>query len=92
MTSPGGLSSPMNKFLLEKVKNLRSSVPSVQTDPLAKMKQAMQGKQCKFKLKTVSIEDVIKVIKNLKNYSGTGVDYIDTIGQSSLPLSYLRQL
>ena len=78
VTSPSGISSTMNKFFLEKVKNLRRSVPAVQTDPLAKMKQAMQGRRCRFKLKTVKVEDVIKVIKNLKNSSATGVDFIDT--------------
>ena len=78
VTSPGGLASCMNKFFLDKVRNLRSSVPTVQTDPLEKMKQAMQGRRSSFKLKTVSIVDVIKVISNLKNSSATGVDYIDT--------------
>ena len=78
VTSPGGLASSMNKFFLDKVRNLRSSVPAVQTDPLAKMKQAMQGRRCRFKLGTVSNEDVIKVIKSLKNSKATGVDYIDT--------------
>ena len=78
VTSPGGLASTMNRFFVDKVRNLRRSVPVVQTDPLAKMKEAMQGNRCKLELKTVSIEDVSKVIKNLKNSSATGVDYIDT--------------
>ena len=78
VTSPGGLASTMNKFFLDKVRTLRSSIPAVQSDPLIKMKEAMQDRGCSFKLKSVSKADVLKVIKSLKNSSATGVDYIDT--------------
>ena len=78
VTSPGGLASTMNKFFLDKVRTLRSSIPAVQSDPLIKMKEAMQDRGCSFKLKSVSEADVLKVIKSLKNSSATGVDYIDT--------------
>ena len=78
VTSPGGLASTMNKFFLDKIRTLRSSIPAVQSDPLIKMKEAMQDRGCSFKLKSVSEADVLKVIKSLKNSSATGVDYIDT--------------
>ena len=68
----------MNKFFLDKIKRLRSSIPAVLTDPLSKMKEAMRGRMCTFKLQAVSVEDVLKIIGSLKNSSATGVDYIDT--------------
>ena len=78
VTSPAGLSSTMNKFFVDKIRRLRDSVPFVITDPLTKMKEAMSSRRCSFILKNVSEEDVLKVIKNMKNSSATGVDYIDT--------------
>ena len=78
VTSPSGLAGTMNNFFLDKIRNLRSLIPLVITDPLAKMKEAMVGRKCKFLLQTVMVEDVIKIIKSLKNSSATGVDYIDT--------------
>ena len=78
VTSPAGLSTTMNKFFLDKIRRLRDSVPSVLTDPLTKMKEAMNSRRCSFRMKYVSEEDVLKVIKNMKNSTATGVDYIDT--------------
>ena len=78
VTSPGGLSSCMNKFFLDKVKNLRNSIPLVHSDPLAKMKEAMENRNCSFNLKEVSVENVKKVIYSLKNSTATGTDFIDT--------------
>ena len=78
VNSPAGLSSTMNKFFLDKIRQLRASVPAVLTDPLAKMREAMSSRRCSFQLEKVSEDDVSKVIKSLKNSSATGVDYIDT--------------
>ena len=38
----------------------------------------MTNRSCSFNLKRVNEKDVLKVIKNLKNSSATGVDFIDT--------------
>ena len=78
VTSPAGLSSTMNKFFIDKVKNLRNSIPTTDRDPLAKMKEAMENNQCSFKIKKVAIEEVLKVIQGLKNSAATGTDFIDT--------------
>ena len=78
VTSPGGLSGTMNKFFLDKVRRLRGLIPAVLSDPLAKMKDAMKNKKCIFRMKAVSVGDVLKVIKKLKNSTATGVDYIDS--------------
>ena len=43
-----------------------------------KLKEAMRGRECSFKIKPVKEHQVIKIIKGLKNSSATGVDYIDT--------------
>ena len=48
------------------------------TDPLAKMKEAMKGRTNSLQLKTVSEVEVLKIIKGLKTFSVTRVDYIDT--------------
>ena len=76
--SPAGLSSTMNKFFLSKIKNLRSSIPVSQSDPLVKMREAMENRDCSFQIRNVTEEDVLKVIQGLKNSSATGTDFIDT--------------
>jgi replication-associated recombination protein RarA len=55
----------MKKFFVDKIRRLRDSVPSVITDPLIKMKEAMSSRRCSFVLKHVSEEDVLKVMKNI---------------------------
>ena len=78
VTSPGGLASVMNKFFLDKIKRLRETIPAVFSDPLSKLKEAMQYRQCRFNLEQVSVTEVLKIVQGLKNSSATGVDYIDT--------------
>ena len=78
VTSPAGLASASNNFFLDKIKRLRENIPATNSDPLSKLRDAMQGRQCSFNLQQVSVSDVMKIIKGLKNSSATGVDYIDT--------------
>ena len=78
VTKPAGLACSMNGFFIDKVKGLRDNIPLVNSDPLKKVKEAMQNRECNFNLRLVSVSDVIKIIKGLKNSSATGVDYIDT--------------
>ena len=78
ISSPAGLGSVMNKFFIDKIRRLRSTIPIVISDPLARMKEAMRNRQCSFKLKPVNEADVLKIIGSLKNSSATGVDHIDT--------------
>ena len=47
------------------------------TDPLRKMKEAMETRQCTFQIRPVSETDLLKIISNLKN-SSAGVDHMDT--------------
>ena len=78
VTKPAGIASSMNKFFIEKVKTLRQTIPIVDRDPLKQMKEAMQENQCKFTIRPVSEEEVLKLIKSLKSSTATGMDYIDT--------------
>jgi hypothetical protein len=78
VTKPAGLASSMNRFFITKIKELRQNIPVVNFDPLKYLKEAMRDRKCKFSLKQLTIEDVLKLIKGLKNSSATGVDFIDT--------------
>ena len=63
---------------IEKIHRLRENIPAAMSDPLSKLREAMQNRQCSFHLQPVSESEVLKLIKGLKNSSATGVDYIDT--------------
>ena len=78
VSKPMTLATSMNKFFIDKIKGLRQKIPVVATDPLKQMKEAMQERKCTFKLKPVTADSVVKLIKGLKNSSATGVDHIDT--------------
>jgi hypothetical protein len=78
VTSTAGLANAMNRFFLDKIKRLKESIPFTITDPLSTFREAMQGRQCSFNIDQVSVNDLLTIIKGLKNSSATGVDYIDT--------------
>ena len=78
VNSPSGLVSTLNSFFINKVKGLRSSIPLVDDDPLAKLRESMRNRQCMFKLKLVTQEEVLKIINSLNNSSSTGVYFIDS--------------
>lgn len=66
VTSPAGLASTMNRFFLDKIQRLRNNIPLPTSDPLKKLKEAMQGRECSFKIKPVQEDDVLNIIKGLK--------------------------
>ena len=78
VTSPAGLASAMNNFFIEKIKRLRNGIPLPIGDPVKKIREAMRERNCSFTIKPVKEEDVLKIIKDLKNSSATCVDCIDT--------------
>ena len=78
LTKPAGLASCMNKFFIDKIKELRRKIPMVNIDPLKYLKEAMRDRTSKFEIKQLTVEDVLKLIKGLKNSTATGVDFIDT--------------
>ena len=77
VSRPSGLAACMNKFFIKKVKDLRLRIPAAKCDPLKYLKESMTGRVCEFKIKPVSLSEVTKLIKCLKNSSATGVDFID---------------
>ena len=78
ITRPAGLALSMNKFFLSKIENLREKIPPAALDPLKYFKQAMIGRTCTFRIRELSLLEVKKLIKELKNSSSTGVDFLDT--------------
>ena len=68
----------MNSFFIEKVSRLRQNIPGTDDDPLAKLKESLKDRQCSLTLKAVKPDDVLKVIRSLKNSKSTGTDNIDT--------------
>ena len=78
LSSPAGIAGAMNSFFLGKVAGLRESIPESATDPMKKLKEAMESRQSTLTLGVVSPDDVLKVIKALKNFKSTGTDNIDT--------------
>ena len=78
VTKPVALATSMNKFFIKKIRDLRNKIPTVDLDPLQYFKSAMKDRSCTFSLKELSVEEVLKLIKGLKNSSATGMDFIDT--------------
>ena len=78
INSPAGLAGTMNRFFINKVNMLRRNIPASASDPLAKLRESLQDRDCSLAFKAVHIEEVRKVITNLKNSKSTGIDDIDT--------------
>ena len=68
----------INLFFIDKIKRLRQRIPMVELDPLDYIRAAMSGRSSSFKLKPLNLNEVEKIIKNLKNSTATGIDFIDT--------------
>ena len=78
VSSPAGIAGAMNSFFLGKVAGLREGIPDSTADPLLKLREAMEDRQSSFSLCAVTPEEVLKVLKSLKNSKSTGTDNIDT--------------
>ena len=71
------LASIMNDFFIEKVNSLQTRIPPSTGDPLRYLKQIMSNKNTSFKLKPAHPDEVLSILKNLKNCKATGLDTID---------------
>ena len=78
VSSPAGLAGTMNRFFVDKVRLLRNSIPDTNDDPLHKLRESLQDRNCSLNLKPVHPRDIIKIISKLKNSKSTGVDDINT--------------
>ena len=75
---PGDLADTMNRFFIDKVNRLRAGIPPSNMDPLATTREVMHERECVFSMKPVSPDQVMDIIKHLKNSKSTGMDTIDT--------------
>ena len=78
VSSLAGIAGAMHSFFLGKVAGLRESIPESGTNPMKKLKEAMGSRHSTFSLGAVSCNDVLEVMKALKNSKPTGTDNIDT--------------
>ena len=68
----------MNNFFIDKVTLLRQQIPDTNSDPMAKLRESMETRDCSMKFRPVTPKEVLDIIMGLKNSKSTGVDYIDT--------------
>ena len=68
LTKPQDIANAQNQFFINKVKNIKDQLPAPTIDPLAKLKELMKDRKCKFKLKSVHPDTVEKVIDGLKKF------------------------
>ena len=78
VSRPSGLASCMNQFFIKKVKELRLRIPAANSDPLKYLKEAMLARTCEFKINKLTLGEVSKLIRGLKNSSASGIDFVDT--------------
>ena len=53
-------------------------MPPAQIDPLGLLRKLMKNRKCTFQMKSVTLEDVEKIINSLSNSSAFGLDNLDT--------------
>ena len=75
-SKPKDLSKCMNEFFVNKVNGLRANIPPCMTDPLDRVRNLMEKKDCSFSLKAAHPDDIAKVIKSLKSSNSCGLDNI----------------
>ena len=71
---PREIADTMNTFFIKKVKNLQKKLPPKKNDPLKHLRNSMKKRTCSFKFKPVSQDEVLEIVKNLKNSKSTGLD------------------
>ena len=78
VNKPARVATIMNEFFINKVNQLRDRISVADSDPLEKLREFLQDKNCTFSLKPVSPEEVNEIVTGLKNTKSTGMDFIDT--------------
>ena len=92
---PEEIAELFNEFFHEKPVKLAEKINPVTEDPLAKLKTKLQGRNLKFSFRTVSKQDVLKILKKLKKKKSHGFDGITSeilkIGAEALaePLAFI---
>ena len=78
ISSPKALATTMNRYFISKVNKLREGIPGNNSDPLKVLRKTMSARSCSFNLRPVHPDEILEIIKNLKNSKSTGLDFIDT--------------
>ena len=65
----------MVNYYSQKVKNIQKENPC-SGDPLERVREMMRGKECVFKLREVTEEEVSGAVRRMKNSSALGADNI----------------
>ena len=65
----------MVNYYSQKVKNIRKENPC-SGDPLERVREMMRGKECVFKLREVTEDEVSGAVRRMKNSSALGADNI----------------
>jgi hypothetical protein len=67
-----------NRYYIDKVKTIRSSMQDQDRDPLAVLRRTLSGNQASFSSQAVTPDQVDKIIRDLKNSKASGMDNLDT--------------
>ena len=78
ITKASEIAKILNEWFVKKVVNLGKSIPFSEHINLQKCRQIMAGKNCKFSLIEVTVGDVNKILKKLKNSKSLDVDELDS--------------
>ena len=62
----------MSRYFISKVERLRNSIPNNNIDPLTILKETMSQKTSSFSFRPVKPDEVLEIIKQLKNSKYTG--------------------
>ena len=79
VTSPNKLADIQNQYYINKVRTIRQDLPHSRTDPLATLKERMQGRATStFTFSPIDPDQVDHIISSLKNSKASGIDELDT--------------
>ena len=77
-TSPRKIADIQNRYYIDKVHTIRSSMQGHNRDPLELLRQRLGGLQASFSSRAVNPDQVEKIIGKLKNSKTSGLDNLDT--------------
>ena len=78
ISKPKAIAEVMNAFFVDKVRLLRENLPLNPGNPLTLVNRLMEERTCKFSMKCVHPDKIMKIIDNLKQSKSCGVDNLDS--------------
>ena len=70
------LSEIFNKYFKEKIEKIESEIPEVEEKAKDRLEEKMESRKLRFSLRQVTIEQVKKAIRSMKNKTSSGIDFI----------------